>query len=78
MSLMKSQRFAITPLKYLETQPLNDFFRIIAKMEISFGLLQGFVFGINYYDFEAEDNIECVVQVFIGIVAIEFMWYEST
>lgn len=46
-------------------------------MVISFGFLQGFVFGINYYDFEAEDNIECVVQVFIGIVAIEFMWYES-
>tara|TARA_R110002020_G_scaffold130405_1_gene291717 strand:+ start:623 stop:766 length:144 start_codon:yes stop_codon:yes gene_type:complete len=46
-------------------------------MDISFGLLKGIVFGINYYDYEAEDSIECVVQVFIGIVAIEFMWYES-
>lgn len=74
---MNSQQFAITPLKYCETQPLNDLFRIIAQMEVSFGFVHGFIFGVNYFAQDADDVIECTLQIFVGILAIEISWDES-
>ena len=74
---MNRQQFAITPLKYCATQPSNDFFRIIAQMEVSFGWLQGFILGINYFAYDADDSVKCTFQIFIGVLAIEMNWNES-
>jgi hypothetical protein len=46
-------------------------------MEVSFGWLQGFILGINYFAFDAEDKVECTFQIFIGILAIEIFWNEA-
>ena len=74
---MNSQQFAITPLKYCETQPSIDIFRIIAQMEVSFGFIHGFIFGVNYFAQDADDSIEGTFQIFIGILAIEIFWNEA-
>ena len=46
-------------------------------MEVSFGWLQGFILGINYFAYEADDSVECTFQIFIGILAIEIFWNEA-
>jgi len=45
-------------------------------MEVSFGFVHGFIFGINYFAHDADDSVECTFQIFIGILAIEIFWNE--
>jgi hypothetical protein len=45
-------------------------------MEVSFGFVHGFIFGVNYFAQDADYVIECTFQIFIGILAIEINWNE--
>lgn len=78
LSRMNRQRFEITPLKYCKTQLSNDFFRIIAKMIVSIGLIYGLIFGVNYFHFETDEGFRATFQIFIGVVSIEMTWNELT
>jgi hypothetical protein len=45
-------------------------------MEVSFGFVHGFIFGVNYFVQDADHSVECTLQIFIGVLAIEINWNE--
>ena len=47
------------------------------KMEIDFGIIAGFVFGINLFNNETDEGVEYNAQLFLGIFCIHITWVDS-
>lgn len=47
-------------------------------MVVSFGLIYGLIFGVNYFSFETDEGFESTFQIFLGVISIEMTWNEFT
>ena len=47
-------------------------------MIIDIGLIAGFCVGFNHYTFDEFEYLENHLQIFLGVVCIEIMWFGNS